>query len=123
MRAPALTIIEDHFTQNAQQHAISCLRLSIALGVIRRGSAVFDPVMFQDFFNILVYKRSAIITNDFMGYANLVIMCSWMKLATAAPVALRRGTDSTHFEKYSVAIKIQMYPPEGGLIRPMRSSP
>ena len=48
---------------------ISCLCLSIALGVIRRGSAVLDPIMFQDFSNILVNKRSAIITNDFMGYA------------------------------------------------------
>ena len=50
-------------------------------------------------------------------------MCSQMKLTMAAPVALRRGMASTHFEKYSVAIKIQMYPPEGGLIGPMRSSP
>ena len=50
-------------------------------------------------------------------------MCSRMKFATAAPVALRRGMASTHFEKYLVATKIQMYPPEDGLIGPMRSSP
>uniref|UniRef100_A0A2N9FKG6 Aminotransferase-like plant mobile domain-containing protein n=1 Tax=Fagus sylvatica TaxID=28930 RepID=A0A2N9FKG6_FAGSY len=54
---------------------------------------------------------------------NLVIMCSRMKLATAAPVALRRGIASTHFVKYSVATRIQMYPPDDGLIGPMRSSP
>ena len=69
MRVSALTIIKKHFTQNAQQHAISCLHLSIALGVIRRGSAVLDPIMFQDLSNILVDKKGAIIANDFMRYA------------------------------------------------------
>ena len=54
---------------------------------------------------------------------NLVIMCSWMKLAMAAPIALRRGMASTHFEKYSVVTKIQMYLPGGGLMGPIRSSP
>ena len=123
MKAPALTIVKNYFAQNAQQHVISCLRLSIALGVIRRGSAVLDPIMFQDFSNILVNKRSAIITNDFMGYAKPCDNVLMYELATAAPIALRRGMASTHLEKYSVATKIQMYPPEGGLIGPMRSSP
>ena len=48
---------------------IGRLRLSIALGVIRRESAVLDPVMFQNLPNILINKRSAIITNNFMSYA------------------------------------------------------
>jgi hypothetical protein len=30
---------------------------------------MFDPVMFQNLSNILVNKRSAIITNDFVRYA------------------------------------------------------
>ena len=30
---------------------------------------MLDPVMLQDFSNILINNRGAIITNDFMGYA------------------------------------------------------
>jgi hypothetical protein len=55
------------------------------------------------------------------GMPNLVMICSRMKLATAAPVALRSGMASTHFVKYSVAANIQMYPPNGqppGMERP-----
>ena len=37
---------------------------------------------------------------------NLQIMCSWMKLATAGPVAFFREMASTHFVKYSVATNI-----------------
>ena len=51
------------------------------------------------------------------------MICSQMKLATAAPVALQSGMASTHFVKYSIAANIKMYPLDDGLMGPMRSSP
>ena len=69
MRTPVFPIVKNYFTQNTQQHAISCLRLSIALGVIRRGSAVLDLIIVQDFSNILINKRGTIIANDFVRNA------------------------------------------------------
>ena len=46
-----------------------------------------------------------------------------MKFATAPPVILRSGIASAHLVKYSVATNIHMYPCEGGLTGPTKSSP
>ena len=40
-----------------------------------------------------------------------------MKFAMTAPVAFFKGIASTHFVKYSVAVMIQIYPLEVGLVR------
>jgi len=39
---------------------------------------------------------------------NLVMMCSQIKFATVALVAFFKGIASTHFVKYSVAVRIHM---------------
>ena len=46
-----------------------------------------------------------------------------MKFVTAPPVALWSGTASAHLVKYFVATNIHMYPRDGGLIGPTKSSP
>ena len=46
-----------------------------------------------------------------------------MKLAIAVPVAFLRGMTTTYLVKYSIATKIQIYPPLAGLMGPIRSSP
>ena len=79
--------------------------------------------MFQDLFNILVNKKSVFITNDFMRYAKPCDNVLTDEISHSRTSCLGRAMASTHFEKYSVATKIQMYPPEDGLIGPMRSSP
>ena len=50
-------------------------------------------------------------------------MFSLMKFATAHLVALRSGTAFAHLGKYSVATRIHMYPHDGGLTGPTKSSP
>ena len=52
----------------------------------------------------------------------LQIICSQMKFATTGPVAFFWGMASTHFVKYSIATSIQIWPLDGGLIGPIRSS-
>ena len=46
-----------------------------------------------------------------------------MKFVIAPPVALQSGTTSARLVKYSVAISIHMYPRDGGLTSPTKSSP
>ena len=46
-----------------------------------------------------------------------------MKFATTPPMALWSGTASTHLVKYSVVTNIHMYPRDGGLTGPTKSSP
>ena len=58
-----------------------------------------------------------------LGIPNLVMLCSQMKFAIAAPVIFFKGIASTHFVKYSVAARIHIWPLEGGFIGPIRSSP
>ena len=57
------------------------------------------------------------------GTPNLTIIFSLMKFVIAPPMALRSGTASAHLVKYSVATSIHMYPRNGGLTYPTRSSP
>ena len=83
---------------------------------------VLDLVKLQPLPYVTVDKGYAIVINNPMGYSNLTIMFSLMKFATAPPVALRSGTTSYHLVKYSVTIKIHMYPRDGGLTSPTRSS-
>ena len=56
------------------------------------------------------------------GIPNLQ-MCFRMKLATAGLVAFFREMASTYFVKYSVTTNIQIWPLDGGLIGPIKSSP
>ena len=58
-----------------------------------------------------------------LGIPNLVMLCSQMKFAIAAPVTFFKGIASTHFVKYSVAARIHIWPLEGGFIGLIRSSP
>ena len=53
----------------------------------------------------------------------MMIMFSLMKFATAPLVALRSGMASAHLVKYFVATRIHMYPREGRLTGPTKSSP
>ena len=46
-----------------------------------------------------------------------------MKFATAPLVALRSGTTFAHLVKYSIVTSIHMYPRNGGLTSPTKSSP
>ena len=46
-----------------------------------------------------------------------------MKFAIAPPVALWSGIASVHLVKYSVATSIHMYPRDGVLTGPTKSSP
>ena len=57
------------------------------------------------------------------GTPNLTIIFSLMKFAIAPPVALWNGTASAHLVKYSVATNIHMYPHDGELTGPTKSSP
>ena len=54
----------DHLVENSQQHSISHLRLAIALGIVRSRLSILDVAMVKQFTDILVDKRSAIITDD-----------------------------------------------------------
>ena len=60
---------------------------------------------------------------NLLGLSNPVIMCLRMELEIAAPVAFFKGKASTHFVKCSIATKIHVWPLEGGLIGPIKSSP
>ena len=60
---------------------------------------------------------------NLLGIPNRLIMCSQMKLETTALVAFFKGMASTYFMNCSVAAKIHIWPLEGGLIGPIRSSP
>ena len=53
---------------------------------------------------------------------NLMMICSRMKFTITAPMAFFKGITSTHFVKYSMAARIQIWPLEGGFIGPIRSS-
>ena len=52
-----------------------------------------------------------------------VMICSRINFATAALGACQSGIASTHLVKYSMATRIQIWPPEAGPIGPIRSSP
>ena len=54
---------------------------------------------------------------------NRVMMCSWMKFATDAPMAFFKWMTSTHFVKYSMVARIHMWPLEERFMGPIRSSP
>ena len=55
-----------HLAENSQQYSISCLRLAIALGIVRSRLSMLDVAMVKQFTDILVDKRSAIIADDLM---------------------------------------------------------
>ena len=84
---------------------------------------VLDLVEFQHLPYIIVDKGCAIVADNPVGTPNLTIMFSLMKFATAPPVAFRSGTISTHLVKYFVVTSIHMYPRDGGLTGPTKSSP
>ena len=50
-------------------------------------------------------------------------MFSLMKFATTPSVALQSGTAFAYFVKYSVATRNHIYPCDGGLTGPTKSSP
>ena len=56
----------DHLAENSQQYSISRLRLAIALEIVRSRLSMLDVAMVKQFMDILVDKRSAIITDDLM---------------------------------------------------------
>ena len=66
MFTPSSLIFVDHLAENSQQYSISHLRLAIALGIVRSRLSMLDVVMVKQFTDILVDKRSAIITDDLM---------------------------------------------------------
>ena len=66
MFTPSSFIFVDHLAENSQQCLISCLRLAIALGIVRSRLSMLDVAMVKQFTDVLVDKRSAIITDDLM---------------------------------------------------------
>ena len=62
-------IFVDHLDENSQQYLISCLRLAIALGIVRSRLSMLNVAMIKQFTNIFVDKGSAIIANNLMGNA------------------------------------------------------
>ena len=59
----------DHLVENSQQHSISCLRLTIALGIVRSRPSILDVVMVKQLADIFVDKGSTIISDNLMGIA------------------------------------------------------
>ena len=84
---------------------------------------VLDLVKLQHLSNLSVDKLSTIVTFNSMRHPDQKIMFSLMKFAITPPMALRSGMVSAHFVKYSLAIRIDMYPCKCGLIGPTKSSP
>ena len=66
MFTPSSLIFVDHLVENSQQYSISHLRLAIALGIVRSRLSILDVAMVKQFTDILVDKRSAIITDNLM---------------------------------------------------------
>ena len=71
---------------------------------------VLDLVKLQHLSNLSVDKLSTIVTFNSMRHPDQKIMFSLMKFAITPLVALWSGMTSTHLVKYSIAIKIHMYP-------------
>ena len=59
----------NHLTENSQQYLISRLRFAIALGIVRSRLSMLDVAMVKQFTDILIDKRSAIITENLMREA------------------------------------------------------
>ena len=78
---------------------------------------------FNNFWTSLLTKGMPLLVTILWGMPNLQIICSRMKFATIGPVVFFREMASTHFVKYSVATSIQIWPLDGGLIGPIKSSP
>ena len=64
MFTPSSLVFVDHLAENSQQYSISHLYLAIALGIVRSRLSMLDVAMVKQFTDILVDKRSAIITDD-----------------------------------------------------------
>ena len=71
MGFPVVPIIKHHFAQNSQQHSVCGLSLPITLRVVRCGTSMLDPVMFQHFSHILVYEWSTIVGDELVWYAKM----------------------------------------------------
>ena len=69
MFTPSSLIFVDHLAENFQQHSISCLPLTIALGIVRSRPSMLDVVMVKQFVDIFVDKGSTIIVENLMGNA------------------------------------------------------
>ena len=59
----------NHLTENSQQYLISRLCFAIALGIVRSRLSMLDVAMVKQFTDILIDKRSAIITENLMREA------------------------------------------------------
>ena len=84
---------------------------------------VLDLVEFQHLPLSLLTKGVPLSLITLWGTPNFTVIFSLMKFATAPLVALRSGTAFPHFVKYSIAIRIHMYPRDCGLTGPTKSSP
>ena len=84
---------------------------------------VLDLVEFQYLPYVIVDKGVPLPLIIQWGTPNLTIMFSLMKFATTPLVALWSGTASAYLMKYFVATRIHMYPCDGGLTGPTKSSP
>ena len=84
---------------------------------------VLDLVEFQHLPYFTVDKGCVIVTNNPVGYPKPHNYVFFDEVCYCPPVALRSGTTSTHFVKYSIATRIHMYPRDGGLTGPTKSSP
>ena len=77
MFTPSSLVFVDHLAENSQQYSISCLRMAIALGIVRSRLSMLNVAMVKQLMDIFVDKTSAIIANDLMGDAkstNYVLM-------------------------------------------------
>ena len=84
---------------------------------------VLDLVEFSIFLTLLLTKGVPLSLIILWGTPNITIIFSLMNFFTAPSVAFRSGTASAHLVKYSVATSIYMYPRDGGLTSPTKSSP
>lgn len=80
-------------------------------------------IKFQHLPHLSIDKWSTILTYNSMRHPKLDDYIFFNEFVTAPSMALRIGIASTHLVKYSVAISIHMYPWEGGLTGPTKSSP
>ena len=62
----------DHLVENSQQYSISCLRLAIALGMVRSRPSMLDVAIVKQFVDIFVDKGSTIIAKDLMRNAKSI---------------------------------------------------
>ena len=108
MVTPFPSILVLHLFKDLQHHPISGLSLAVYLWVVWGGPSILDVICLSQPLHVFVYERGPIVTNQSPGDPDLVMICSRMKFATAAPVAFFKGMASIHFVKYSVAAKIHM---------------